>query len=55
MEEFAVQFSDFVGQKKPQERKLAVEILGFGMFIIIYSSIIKKNHLRFKFSKLSVG
>lgn len=32
MEELAVQFCDFVGQKKPQERKLAVEILGFGMY-----------------------
>jgi len=33
MEELAVQFCDFVSQKEPQERKLAVEILGFGMYI----------------------
>lgn len=32
MEELAVQSCDFVGQKEPQERKLTVEILGFGMY-----------------------
>jgi len=34
MEELAVQSREFVGQEEPQERKLAVEILGIGMYMI---------------------
>jgi len=36
MEKLAVQLCDFVGQKEPQERKLTIEILGVGMYILAY-------------------
>jgi hypothetical protein len=33
MEELAMQYCDFIGQKEPQERKLTFKILGVGMYI----------------------
>lgn len=54
MEELAVQYCDFIGQKEPQERKLTVKILGVGMYMhmscnIDYLFIDGREKTRLKF------